>query len=114
MNEEVLRGGVVNPSVVRVGDTVRRTPSAATPAVHDLLRHLEAKGSDGAPRALDFDDPGREVLSYVEGTVLLDDAYRLGLRDPCEPDLRRLVCGLRDGAAAKRRSLPGRRLRRAA
>jgi len=74
-DEEVLRGGAVNPSVVRVGDTVRRTASAATPAVHELLRHLEVKGFDGAPRALGFDEQGREVLSYVEGTVSLDDAW---------------------------------------
>ncbi len=60
---------------MRIGDTVRRTASAATPAVHELLRHLEAKGFDGAPRALGFDEQGREVLSYIEGTVSLDDAW---------------------------------------
>ncbi len=74
-DEEVLRGGEVNPSVVRVGDTVRRTPGPATAAVHDLLRHLETKGFDGAPRALGFDDRGREMLSFIEGTVSLDDAW---------------------------------------
>ena len=60
----------MNPSVVRIGDTVRRTPSEATPAVHDLLRHLEAKGFDGAPRALGFDEHGREVLSFIDGDGL--------------------------------------------
>lgn len=74
-DEEVLRGGAVNSSVVRVGDTVHRTASAATPAVHDLLRHLDAKGFDGAPRALGFDEQGREILSYIDGTVSLDDAW---------------------------------------
>ncbi|HTN79928.1 MAG TPA: phosphotransferase [Acidimicrobiales bacterium] len=73
--EEVLRGGQVNPAVVRIGDTVRRTPTAATSAVHDLLRHLEAKGFDGAPRVLGFDDQGREVLSYVEGVVAHDESW---------------------------------------
>jgi aminoglycoside phosphotransferase (APT) family kinase protein len=73
--EEVLHGGAVNPSVVRVGDTVRRTPSAATPAVHDLLRHLETKGFDGSPRALGFDDQGREMLSFIEGHVSLDGEW---------------------------------------
>jgi aminoglycoside phosphotransferase (APT) family kinase protein len=53
--------------VVRVGDTVRRTAGPWTPAVHALLRHLEARGFDGAPRARGLDDRGREVLTYVEG-----------------------------------------------
>jgi aminoglycoside phosphotransferase (APT) family kinase protein len=74
-DEEVLRGGAVTPSVVRIGNTVRRTVSAATPAVHELLRHLEARGFDGAPRVLGFDEQGREVLSYLEGEVSLDDAW---------------------------------------
>ena len=73
--EEVLRGGAVNPSVVRIGDTVHRSACAATPGVHDLLRHLEAKGFDGAPRALGFDRQGREVLSYIDGTVSLDESW---------------------------------------
>jgi phosphotransferase family enzyme len=53
--------------VVRVGDTVCRTAGAWTPAVHALLRHLAMRGFDAAPRALGFDDRGREVLTYVEG-----------------------------------------------
>ena len=43
--------------------------------MHDLLRHLDAKGFEGAPRALGFDEQGREVLSYIDGTVSLDDAW---------------------------------------
>ena len=39
-------------AVVRVGDTVRRTTGPWTPAVHALLRHLEARGFDAAPRVL--------------------------------------------------------------
>jgi hypothetical protein len=38
--------------------------------VHALLRHLEAVGFDGAPRALGFDDHGREVLSFLPGEVV--------------------------------------------
>ena len=53
--------------VVRKGNTVRRTPGPWTPAVHALLRHLEAVGFDGAPRVLGFDEQDREILSYVEG-----------------------------------------------
>ena len=66
--EVSLAHGGVTPEVVRVGDTVRRTAGPHTPAVHALLRHLEAKGFRGAPRALGFDDRGREILSYVDGT----------------------------------------------
>ncbi len=80
-DEEVLRGGEVNPSVVRIGGTVRRTPSDATAAVQDLLRHLEAKGFEGAPRPLGFDDQGREMLSYIEGDVSLDDTWPDVLRE---------------------------------
>jgi hypothetical protein len=65
--ERVLTGGLATPEVVRVGDTVRRTAGRWTPAVHALLRHLEAKGFAGAPRALGIDARGREILSYIAG-----------------------------------------------
>jgi hypothetical protein len=55
---------------VRVGDTVRRAAGRWTPSVHALLRHLEAAGFAGAPRALGFDDQGREVLSFLPGEVV--------------------------------------------
>jgi aminoglycoside phosphotransferase (APT) family kinase protein len=54
-------------AVVRVGDTVRRATGPWTPAVHALLRYLEAHGFDAAPRALGRDLAGREVLSYLPG-----------------------------------------------
>ncbi|GII78006.1 hypothetical protein Sru01_29880 [Sphaerisporangium rufum] len=38
--------------------------------MHALLRHLEDVGFDGAPRALGFDDQGREVLSFVPGETV--------------------------------------------
>lgn len=62
-----LSGG--NTSVVtRVGDKVHRTAGRWTPAVHDLLRHLERAGFDGAPRPLGIEGD-REVLGYVPGEV---------------------------------------------
>lgn len=65
--EEVrLTGGFVN-DVVRVGDTVRRSAGPWTPAVHELLRHLETVGFPYSPRVLGMDDRGREVLSYLDG-----------------------------------------------
>lgn len=64
---ELLAGAGKGREVWRVGDTVRRAVGPQTPAVHALLRHLEAVGFDGAPRVLGFDEQGREVLTYVEG-----------------------------------------------
>lgn len=46
---------------------VHRPTGPWTPAVHELLRHLEARGLDGIPRVLGIDDDGREVLSYLPG-----------------------------------------------
>src|SRR5215208_3533307 len=64
--EEPLAGGGLTP-VARLGDTVRRATGPWTPAVHALLRHLEAVGFAGAPRVLGIDDRGREILTYVPG-----------------------------------------------
>lgn len=61
-----LRGGTHGP-VVRVGQTVRRVARPSTAAIHAMLRHLDRAGFDGAPRALGFDDSGREVLSFIPG-----------------------------------------------
>jgi hypothetical protein len=55
--------------VTRIGDTVRRPQDALSEPVHALLRHLEEKGFEGAPRHLGEDAAGREVLSYLEGDV---------------------------------------------
>jgi len=68
VREEALTGGNLNP-VVRVGETVRRSTGTWTPAVHQLLEHLEAQGFDGAPRVLGFDEQGREVLAYIDGAT---------------------------------------------
>jgi hypothetical protein len=64
---EQLPGGNMG-SVLRVGDTVVRAAGEWTPAVHRLLRRLEAVGVSGVPRPIGFDER-REVLSFVEGVV---------------------------------------------
>jgi Phosphotransferase enzyme family len=72
--EVPLAGGDVhvgNDIVVRVGDTVRRPVGPYTPAVHALLRHFEAAGLEGVPRALGLDERGREILSFLEGASAL-------------------------------------------
>jgi Phosphotransferase enzyme family len=40
--------------------------------VHALLGHLEGNGFAGAPRALGFDERGREVLTFLEGETVGD------------------------------------------
>ncbi|MFF5229772.1 hypothetical protein [Dactylosporangium sp. NPDC000521] len=93
-----LAGGFDN-GAVRVGDTVRRAAGVWTPAVHSLLRHLETAGFDRAPRALGLDDQGREVLSFLPGTVV-------GARRPwpgwvhSDDALRQVAGWLRDYHAA--------------
>ena len=51
------------------GDVVVRETGPWTPAVHCLLRHLEAVGFAAAPRLVGdgLDDDGRELLTYIEG-----------------------------------------------
>ncbi|AUY47647.1 aminoglycoside phosphotransferase family protein [Streptomyces sp. CB01881] len=53
--------------VERIGNTVHRPAGPWTPAVHGLLRHLEAVGYEHAPRVLGFDEQGREVLTWISG-----------------------------------------------
>ena len=68
--EERLPGGR-NHGAVRAGDTVRRPAGAQTAGVHALLEHLHACGH-AAPRVLGFDEQGREVLTYLEGSTVGD------------------------------------------
>lgn len=67
--EVPLIGGNVSDAVVRVGRTVRKPATAATPAVGSLLRHLEASGAVGAPRFHGVDARNRQVLDYVHGPL---------------------------------------------
>lgn len=66
---EIPLSGGNSAVVVRVGDTVRRTLNPNSPAIHALLRHLEAQGFASAPRLLGIDAQGREMLTYFEGTA---------------------------------------------
>jgi hypothetical protein len=56
---------------VRIGNTVVRPTNPASGAVASLLRHLEKRGFEGAPRCLGTDEHGREVFSYIPGNVPL-------------------------------------------
>ncbi|MEU6742067.1 phosphotransferase enzyme family protein [Streptosporangium sandarakinum] len=99
-HEEIpLLGGDVTCGVVRVGETVRRPSRPSTPAVHALLRHLEAAGFDGAPRALGTDERGREILSYVEGSSAPRPLPGYALTDEALTALAVLLRRFHDAAA---------------
>jgi len=66
MLEEQLTTNPKHP-IVRMGNEVHRPTSFWTPAVHELLAHLESVGFPYSPRVLGFDSEGREILSYFEG-----------------------------------------------
>lgn len=72
-----LTGGRSTAGVVRRGSEVRRPLGPWSPAVHELLRHLEAVGFDGAPRVRRVEE-GVEVLSFVEGEVACDPRWEPG------------------------------------
>jgi len=75
-NEIELAGGNSNQSVVKIGNTVRRTMGASSPTVHRLLKFLEKQGFNASPKVLGIDDQGREILSYIEGRCdITEDAW---------------------------------------
>lgn len=71
MTEVTLRGGYTTGAVL-IGGVVHKPAAPWTSTVHALLRHLEDAGFDGAPRALGFDDQGREMLTYLPGDTVND------------------------------------------
>jgi len=65
--EEHIAGGNVGTAVVATPSV----PLAGGPwsrLVDALLSRLNAVGYEGAPRTLGFDELGRHVLEYIEGT----------------------------------------------
>ena len=72
-----LGGGNMSSGVVRVGDTMRARRAPRTPAVHALLTHLHEVGFSSAPRPLGIDDRGREVLTFMPGTVAWPGHFHL-------------------------------------
>jgi hypothetical protein len=69
MSEEILPGGNTD-GAVRIDGVVHKRAAPWTPTVHALLRHLEQAGVDGVPRALGFDDQGRQMLTYLPGEMI--------------------------------------------
>jgi len=71
MGEETLPGGNID-GAVRIGGVVHKRASPCTPTVHALLRYLEQANVDGVPRALGFDERGRQMLTYMPGEIIGD------------------------------------------
>jgi len=69
VEEVVLPAGRITRGVVRVGDTVRRPANASTRFVAELLELLAARDCSWAPRYLGQDGLGRDVLSFLDGSV---------------------------------------------
>ncbi|KJQ55432.1 Phosphotransferase enzyme family protein [Microbacterium sp. SA39] len=67
----MLAGGNASGIVVRVGDTVRKSWSDATPSVHDLVAALLAEGVE-APEPRGRDEQGRQVVEFVPGSLAID------------------------------------------
>jgi len=67
--EIALPPGRLTPGVVRVGDTVRRPRKDSSEFVARVLQLLAQEGFDAAPRYLGSDTQGRDVLSFIPGTV---------------------------------------------
>lgn len=71
MTEVTLPGGKTTGAVL-IDGVVHKPASPWTGSVHAVLRHLEAAGFDAAPRALGFDDQGREMVTYLPGETIGD------------------------------------------
>lgn len=69
--ETILQGGRSTESVVRIGDFVHRSMGPNAPFVHDFLLHLERVQFPYSPRYTGQDPQGREMLTFLEGQVLV-------------------------------------------
>ena len=90
MQKEKLTGGRITADVVRVGETVHRTHNANSDFVKTVLIHLQRKGVDFAPRWLGMDEQGRDVLSYMQGSV--PDNLGVHSDEQCAAAARMIAC----------------------
>lgn len=78
MSERLPNAGA-SGQLWRQGNRVIRPTGPWSASVHQLLRHLESRGFDGAPRLCGVDGQGHEALTFIEGEVG---------HDPLPPALR--------------------------
>ena len=96
LDGDPLEGGNVG-GAVRIGRTVRRPVGPWTPAVHRLLRHLRDAGLRAVPEVLGTDARGREVLTFLPGTIV--DVNTQQLTDAQLVDVTRWTRELHDAVA---------------
>lgn len=99
MGEEVLAGGNASGAVVRIGDTVRKSWTEATPSVGRFVTALRAAGVD-APEPRGRDGEGRQVVEFVPGTLAIEGEPLTAV------DLRRVGSMIREIHDASARYLP--------
>lgn len=73
-------GGNATAEVVRIGDTVRKPWTAATPAVVEYMQALSERGVD-VPRTLGRDAQGRRVVEFVPGPLAIEAGVELSEAD---------------------------------
>jgi hypothetical protein len=100
VREEPLVGGNTHAGIVKVGETVRRPTGPWTPGVHALLAHLERCGYSGAPRVLGVDVQGREVLTYVTGSVVWPDHFGIVESDAALAEVAASIRAFHDAVAS--------------
>lgn len=69
--EQALAGGNSLGGAVRVGETVRKPWTAATPAVIEFMAAVRTGGVD-VPEVLGRDEQGRQVQEFVSGRLAMD------------------------------------------
>jgi len=79
-SEVVLGGGRTTPSIVRIGNTVRRPAKRYSEYTYQVLRFLERKDFRYSERYLGKDEEGRDIFAYVEGFVPHDLGYTSDLQ----------------------------------
>ncbi len=94
MDGERLGGGNASGEVVRLGRTVRKPWTDATPSVQALLRAVRTAGVD-APEPLGRDEDGRQVVGFVPG--LLAERRALGAEGYAR--VGRLIRSIHDACA---------------
>ena len=68
-DDEVTLAGGNSGGATRIGMTVRRPSGPWTPTVQRLLAHLRSSGVTWVPEPLGLDAQGRDVVSYLTGSV---------------------------------------------
>jgi hypothetical protein len=83
--------------VIRRGDEVHRPSTRHAEAIHELLRHVRARGFDGVPRPLGLDGD-QERLEYIPGEVPVPPFPRWWKTDRVLASTARLLRRFHDAA----------------